>query len=264
MSADAPSPTLVELLRDGVLDAELAALLWLLLEAGTPAVVAGEVSSAQRAEVAGALMGFDPRRDWLLLDADSGVPTLGTLSGALAAGTAVAVSLRAADLRAVLERLSAPPAGFPEDAVRRLGVVLVLGREGDASQPGGVGKTGPVRILAAHYLRPTERDGQGHIQRRPPAVLATWDPGTRAFEHFAWGVTPELADRAVRSQADLEERQASRAAFLAALAGGGPMSPAEQAARVLEHLSAEPARVSAPPRGAARPSPFDEGHRHTQ
>lgn len=262
MSVDTPPPTLADLLRDGVLDAELAALIWLLLEEGTPLVVSGEASGAKRAEVAEALMGFDPRRDWLLLDADTGVPALAELSGALAAGTALVISLRATDLQAVLERLSAPPAGLPEDAVRRLGVVLVLGREYDVPLPGGGRGPGSVRVLAAHYLRPTERDGQGHIQRRPPAVLASWDPGMRAFEHFAWGVTPELADRAGRSQADLEERQVSRAAFLAGLAAGGPMSPAEQAARVVAHLAAEPPRVPAPPRDAARPSPFGEGHRH--
>ncbi|MEZ4598033.1 MAG: hypothetical protein R3C32_15195 [Chloroflexota bacterium] len=74
-----------------------------------------------------------------------------------------------------------------------------------------------VRVTAAHYLRPIERDVGGHIQRRPPAVLATWDPTADAFDHFAWGVTGELADRVDRSQAS-EELQAGRAGAIAALA----------------------------------------------
>ena len=62
-----------------------------------------------------------------------------------------------------------------------------------------------ARCAVMHYLRPTERDGQGHIQRRPPAVLSAWDDATSAFEDYAWAVTPELADRVDRSQADFEE-----------------------------------------------------------
>ena len=52
--------------------------------------------------------------------------------------------------------------GLTEDELRALGLVVVLGADD--------------RIHAAHLLRPVERDGAGHLQRRPPAVLAARDP----------------------------------------------------------------------------------------
>ena len=45
----------------------------------------------------------------------------------------------------------------------------------------------------------------------PPAVVATWDPAGGRFEHFAWGITAELADRIGMRPVDLEREQASRA-----------------------------------------------------
>jgi hypothetical protein len=44
----------------------------------------------------------------------------------------------------------------------------------------------------------------GHLQRLGPAVLATWDPATDRFEHFGWGVTPELATRIGAHAGDFE------------------------------------------------------------
>ncbi len=96
-----------------------------------------------------------------------------------------------------------------------------------------------LRCTVVHYLRPVERDAQGHIQRRPPAVLAAWDEQDDVYEHYAWGITPELADRVGRSQADLEERQRDRAAFLAATAADDATAD-EQWARVGRYLAAEP------------------------
>ncbi len=111
---------------------------------------------------------------------------------------------------------------------------------------------------AVHYLRPTERDGQGHIQRRPPAVLAAWDPDQDAYEHYAWAITPELADRVDRSQADFEERLHERSLFLAA-AAADDADAAEQAARIRRYLEAEPPREPAPTRSPATPSPLQGG-----
>ena len=73
-----------------------------------------------------------------------------------------------------------------------------------------------LRAAAVHYLRPTERDAQGHLQRRPHAVLATWDPTAGAFDHFAWGVVAELSGRTGRRPVDFEREQAVRARGLAA------------------------------------------------
>ncbi len=157
------------------------------------------------------------------------------------------------DLKELLERLEA--AGLPRDGVRRLGMVAVL----DEPAAG-------LRCTSVHYLRPSERDGQGHVQRRPPAVLAAWDAETDTFEDYAWGITPELAARVDRAQADLEERQLGRARFLAGAATSADESGIDE--RVRAHLASEPPRVPAPEPRAARPSPFGGGlldpdeHRH--
>ena len=60
------------------------------------------------------------------------------------------------------------------------------------------------RVVAAHYLRPVARDMHGHVQKLGPAVLATWDGRAGRFEHFGWGVTPELAMRTGRHAGDFE------------------------------------------------------------
>jgi len=48
----------------------------------------------------------------------------------------------------------------------------------------------------------------------PPAVLATWNMTTDTFDHFAWGVLPELAARTGRRPVELEREQARLAAAL--------------------------------------------------
>ena len=82
----------------------------------------------------------------------------------------------------------------PTTSCRTSGVVLVLRLADD----------GRRRVVAAHYVRPVARDLHGHLQRLGPAVLATWDPATDEFEHFGWGVTPELARRIGRHAGDFE------------------------------------------------------------
>ncbi len=131
-------------------------------------------------------------------------------------GQALAATVAAGSLEELFRILAARPPGLTEDEIRRLGIVLVQ----RIVQPGQ-----RLRVVAAHYLRPLERDGQGHLQRRPPAVLATWDAASDTFEHFAWGVTPELGFRVGRSQADLERRQVRRATFLHGLVHAGTSEP---------------------------------------
>ena len=235
----------VSLLRDGTLDAELAALLWLLGEGNVPLVVAGAAARPARAALAAAMLSLDGAREWVLLDADRKSVTAERLTALLRGGVLFGVTVAADDLASVIQRLTR--AGLPEDGVRRLGVVIIADGNGAG-----------LRCAAVHYLRPTERDGQGHLQRRPPAVLATWDPEADAYEHFAWGVTPELADRVDRSQADFEERQHERALFLAA-AAGDTAGEEEQRARIGRYLASEPPREPAPPRQAAQPSRFEGG-----
>lgn len=235
---------LTSLLAAGTLDPRTTALLWMLLEGGVPLVVVGTAPTEPRAELAGALLALDPSREWLLIDADDESLTTDRLAALLRGGVAVGITLEAAGLEAALDRFAGM--GLPQDGIRRLGAVVVL----DETEAG-------LRCTSMHYLRPSERDAQRHVQRRPPAVLAAWDDAVDAYEDYAWGITPELADRVDRAQADLEERLSDRAHFLA-------MLPVEAEAgsvakRVAAYLSAEPERVPAPPHEVAKPSPFSGG-----
>jgi hypothetical protein len=232
--------SVLALLRSGVLDTGLAALTWLLTEGGVPVIVIGSASAQERSAVAGAMLAIDPSRAFVVLDGDIEPPTMARLSALLRGGAGVGITLAAADLPAALERLRGDAGSLPDDAVRRLGIVIRL----DGT------KRGP-RCSIVHYLRPTERDGQGHVQRRPPAILAAWDEATASYEDFAWAVTPELADRVDRSQADFEERLRDRAQLLARTARVAHISAGEWDEEVRRHLAAEPPRVPSSLRSAA-------------
>jgi hypothetical protein len=109
-------------------------------------------------------------------------------------GYGLAATIHADSLDEVFETLRRPPVGLDDDELSRLGLVLILRRlAGDRR-----------RVVAAHYVRPAARDMHGHLQRLGPAVLATWDPATDRFEHFGWGVTPELATRIGAHAGDFE------------------------------------------------------------
>jgi hypothetical protein len=126
-------------------------------------------------------------------------------------GYGLAATIHADELEEVFDALRRPPVGADDDELSRLGVVLVLRRVGDGAR----------RVVAAHYVRPTARDEHGHVQRLGPAVLATWDPKQDRFEHFGWGVTPELALRVERKSGDFELEVDRRGDYLAGLAGAG-------------------------------------------
>jgi hypothetical protein len=191
------------------MDADLAALLWQLMEAGVPLTVAGPADSG-RATLLAALTELRP----------AGVPLPPTRLPAIAEADSLA------DLDA---RLAAPPFLASDDERRTLGVVLVLGRGADPGER--------TRVVAAHYVRPLERDGHGHVQRRPPAVLATWDPAIGRFDDYAWGILPELAARAGVAAPDFETERHRRAAFLADLATAGVVEP-DAAGRALAGYAA--------------------------
>jgi len=126
-------------------------------------------------------------------------------------GYGLAATIHGDTLEAVFEQLGRPPVRADEDELSRLGVVLILRRLDDDRR----------RVVAAHYVRPTARDEHGHVQRLGPAVLATWDPATDRFEHFGWGVTPELALRVGRKAGDFELEVDRRRDYLAGLAVAG-------------------------------------------
>jgi hypothetical protein len=259
----APEPrSIIELIRAGTIDAELAATIWLLVEAGVPVLVAAAGRGAGKTTLLGAaldfvapdtriveLAGVNETFDWLPQASELGWPgiarrattTHGTTDGgptrpettlllvpefsdhlpvytwgeaariavrAASIGYGLAGTIHADSLDEVFAELSAPPVGLADDELSHLGVVLILRRISG----------GMRRVVAAHYVRPMSRDAQGHVQRLGPAVLATWNPSTDEFEHFGWGVVPELANRTGRRAGDFELETDARRAFLDDLA----------------------------------------------
>ncbi len=237
LTPEAAPPALAALVRERLLDAELAATAWILVEGGVPVIVASPHETARRlldallACVAPGthlahLTGADEDFAWLPQASELGwaghpattphdgqrlqsattrlVATLGEdvtwgerariAVRAASIGYALAATIDADSLEGVFTALRAAPNHVTDDELTRLGLVLVLG---DA----GVDQT---RVTAAHYVRPLARDEHGHTQRLGPAVLATHDPSTDRFEHFGWGITPELAVRIGQRPGDLE------------------------------------------------------------
>lgn len=130
---------------------------------------------------------------------------------AAAIGYCLAATMHADSLEEVFESLRQPPVALTDDELSRLGIVLIL-RSVDHDRR---------RVVAAHYVRPTSRDEHGHVQRLGPAVLATWDPARDRFEHFGWGVSPELALRVGRKAGDFELEVDRRRDYIAGLAEAG-------------------------------------------
>ncbi|MFL5712074.1 MAG: hypothetical protein ACJ77W_09375 [Chloroflexota bacterium] len=245
MPDPSPDRSIITLIRDGTLDTELAATLWLLVEARVPVIVAAEAGRVGKSTMLDALLAFLPAEirvvrlageeetfDWLAQASELGWPSqpsvpkepaaAGPIRAAMTViyaaelsdhlpiytwGKAAQVAVRAASvgyglaatihadsLDDVFETLRRWPVRLSDDELSHLGVVLVMRRLED----------GRRRVVAAHYVRPVARDVHGHLQRLGPAVLATWDAGEDAFEHFGWGVTPELARRVGRRAGDFE------------------------------------------------------------
>jgi hypothetical protein len=205
-------PSLVALIAKGVLDAELAALVWLLVEGRVPVIVAtppGRVAAGAQllAGIVGSIL------------ADEALDSLRAPLGAAGASSLVRGRraggvLEAESLADVRTRLGGGALPLSEDQLTFLGCVLVIGDVGDA-------RRGRLRVSVAHYVRPLARDAHGHSQRLDPAVLAAWDPRLERYEHFAWGVLPEIADRLGRRAGDLEADLHHRRDDLAGLAKAG-------------------------------------------
>jgi hypothetical protein len=174
--------TVIGLIRERSLDAELAALLWLLAEGSLPIHVVANDENARKAAAA-ALRSLAP---------DARVVTDGP-------GEALEDVLR--------QPVPLRPA---------TGVVVIL--------------DGTGRVVAAHLHRAPLRDAAGHVRPQGPAVLATWDAAHDDWEHFAWGVLPELAEAVNRRAGDFEIDQARRREYLDTLAEAGIDAPEQVAA----------------------------------
>ncbi|HVA88051.1 MAG TPA: hypothetical protein VNF73_17235 [Candidatus Saccharimonadales bacterium] len=302
--------SIVELIRAGTLDAELAALVWVMIEARVPVIVAAGPQSAGKTTILAALLDFLPsgiRRiplhgwvedfAWLpeaarlgwrepasgprergrtAPDVSAGpapdVSALGRLAAgrdvpgevgespgespvspasayllatelsphlpvytwgeqariavrATSLGYGLGATIHADSLEEVFAALSSRGVGLTEDEQSHLGIVLILRvlPPAPGARAGGDREL-RRRIVAAHYVRPLARDMHGHVQRPGPAVLATWDERRDAFEHFAWGVIPELAERAGVRTGDFEVEQGRRATYLRGLLEAGVVS----------------------------------------
>ena len=197
------------------MDAELAALVWVLVEARIPLVVAApEGRAGAGGELLGAIIGS--------IHPDEALEPLLTPMGAAGAGSLVRGRraggvVEAGSLGEVRQRFGGGPLPLTEDQLTFLGCVLVLG------EPDEKGR-GRLRVIAAHYVRPLARDAHGHSQRLGPAILATWDQRLEKYEHFAWGVIPEIAARLGRRTGDLEADLHHRRDDLAGLAKAGVTS----------------------------------------
>jgi hypothetical protein len=151
-------------------------------------------------------------------------------------GYGLAATMNADSLDEVFEALRRPPVQLDDDELSRLGVVLVLRRVDGERR----------RVVAAHYVRPTARDMHGHTQRLGPAVLATWDGAIDAFEHFGWGILPELAPRLGAHAGDLELDIDRRGEYLAGLVAAGLTDPSE-VHRAISGFRSTTASAASPP-----------------
>jgi hypothetical protein len=286
--------SLADLVADGLLDAELAALAWALASVGVGVLVASPGGPTGLAGGAtGALAGGSSLAaaladalslttrvvhlgpgsasgpvDEAVRGAGEGVVVLtapdfgGAGEGALRraaaraairavsdrTGLALVATIGAPDLEGVLGRLRGLTVAAPDDEIERLGVILVLGMPtatapgpsgtaGAARSAGTAGATGTAaaagflgaggapsalpRVVAAHYLRPPAVGPLGRVERRSPAVLATFDADRGAWDHFGWGIVPELAERVGLRPADLEAAVAVRRETIEALVAHG-------------------------------------------
>jgi hypothetical protein len=253
----APEPrSIVELIGSGVLDAELAATVWLLIEAQVPIVVAAEAQHVGKTTLLTALLDFLPPASrvvelagedetfgWLPQASELGWPgiarpaaagsdpvrpattvllaqELSDHTPAYTWGAAARVAVRAASIGyGLAATIHADSLDEVFDQLRRPPNRLA---DDELSHLGVVLiarrlDDGRRRVVAAHYVRPMSRDEHGHIQRLGPAVLATWDPSEDAFEQFGWGITPELARRVGRRAGDFEIELDRRRALLEGL-----------------------------------------------
>lgn len=229
-------PSIVELVRRGTLDAELAALVWLLVEGRIPVVIAAPAALVEGGVAGDVLRGLlaslRPDLGLAAIDtAELAAPLRARSARALIQGGSPGGLVSASSLQGVRDELgAAPPVGLSNDELSFLGCVLVLAADAPpailAADP-AMAPPPMIRVAAAHYVRPLHRDEHGHAQLLGPAVLATWEPACRVFEHFAWGVLPEIAARLGRRTGDLEADLHHRRDDLGGLAAAGVTSIAE-------------------------------------
>ena len=246
-------PSLVALIAQGVLDAELAALIWVLVEGGVPLVVAAPPGRAGAGGqlIAGVIGSIRAGEDVEALIA----PITAAGASSLVRGRRAGGVLEAGSLGEIRARLGSGPLPLTPDQLTFLGCVLVLGESAG-------GRRGRLRVTAAHYVRPLARDAHGHSQRLDPAVLATWDERLGRYEHFAWGVLPEIAARLGRRAGDLEADLHHRRDDLAGLAKAG-VTKLDEVQRLIGGYQVRYGGPHGSASGPVDPHGPDDGHGHT-
>ena len=266
-----PERSIAGLVADRTLDAELAGLLWLLVEARVPLVVVGPRRSG-RTTVLTALLACLPAEARTLVlageDEDfASMPEAVELGWRREGRHPVEVRPEPGAVLLVAELGARPPAGTfgpralivvralsvgyglattiegggLEDAFARLrGPAVGAG----ADELAGLGVVivlrqradgDPPVVEVVHYVRPLFRDTHGHVQRLPPAVLVARDARTGRLEDFSWAIADELAGRTGRRPIELERAQARRGGLLGRLAAAGVVDPAEVGAAIEAH-----------------------------
>jgi hypothetical protein len=200
--------TLDRFVAERTLPAELTALVLTLAEQGVPLVVASTNATraaALRRAFTIEVLAIQPTRDAVAGGVILG-RSLEEVLRLLGAGASSGTGTRDGDQSSVGS--DHDHATDVPDEARDLGVVLVLDEE---------------RLAVAHYVRPVERDGAGHLQRRPPAVLGAWNDAAQDFDDFSWALTDELARRAGLERHELEDAvEARRRRLAGAESGPGP------------------------------------------
>ena len=255
--------SIIALIRDGTLDSELAATIWLLLEGRVPLVVAAQDQAVGKSTLLTALLAFlspttrlirltgeSETFEWLPQASELGWPgaaaprpagdpvrpdttvlSAAELSDHLPIytwGRAAQIAVRATSIGyGLVATIHADSLDDVFDALRRWPVRLT---DDELSHLGVVLVLRRLeddrrRVVAAHFVRPVARDVHGHLQRLGPAVLATWDPETDSMEHFGWGVTPELARRVGLRAGDFELEVERRREHLDGLVAAGVTDP---------------------------------------
>jgi len=229
-----PQPlSVVELMQAGSIDARLLAIIWLCLEAHGSVLVAAEPPEAGKTTTLTALLeflppaatriytrGFDdtlaalrqvePASGWILcneISPDLPVYTWGpavtTLFDALDRGYAVATTMHADTLEAIVAVLTGYPLSVPRRRIGYLSLVITLRIRYTAGQV-------VRRVDAAHILEPSDNGLDGYTQTQ----IARHDEQADRLMHNSGAAVRFLARRTGQDPTDLQAEVERRALYL--------------------------------------------------
>ena len=232
-----PHPlSVIELMRAGSVDAPLLALVWLMIDSHASVLVAAEPPEAGKTTTLTALLEFvppqatrvytrgfnesftflqhtQPDQTWILcneispdLQVYTWGPAVRALGAALERGYAVATTMHADTLEAIVDVLAGYPLDMPRRQIGHLSLILTL----------RIRYTGGRivrRVRMAQVLEPDAVAGGGFRQ----TVVAEYEERRDQLVHNAAPALAFLAARTGREPAELARELARRAAFLTML-----------------------------------------------